>query len=135
VFDLNNTFENLRAADAPQLIPVNAIDWNFATRCEGYGLSGSPTEPIVNSSGFPVFIANGALDTSTTVLWGEQVYENIENARMVTFPNLGHGATRKTACSRDITNAFFMYPEAELNLACIETLRPVFVLPEDELPS
>jgi len=135
VFDLNNTFENLRASDAPQLIPVNAIDWNVATRCEGYGLSGSPTEPIVNSSGFPVFIANGALDTSTTVLWGEQVYENLENARMVTFPNLGHGATRKTACSRDITNAFFMYPEAELNLACIEALHPVFVLPEDELPS
>ena len=135
VFDLNRTFENLRATEGSQLIPDNAISWNVATRCEGYGLSGSPTEPIVNSSGFPVFISNGALDTSTTVLWGEQVYENIENARMVTFPNLGHGATRKTACSRDITNAFFMYPEAELDLACIETLRPVFVMPEDELPS
>ena len=132
--DLTKTFETLRATDAPQLIDATALDWSFRTRCEGYGLAASPTEPIVNSSGVPVFISNGALDLSTPALWGEAVYESIANAKMVTFPNLGHGATRKTPCSRDITNAFCMYPEAELNLGCVETLRPRFVLPDDELP-
>ena len=134
VFDMNNTFEALRASDAPQLVTSEQLDVGFVTRCAGYGLSGSPTEPIVNSSGFPVFVSNGALDVATAVLWGEQVFENLENARMVTFPNSGHGATRKSDCARDIANAFFMYPEDEFSDACVETLRPVFVMPDDELP-
>ena len=133
--DLNRTFETLRAVEAPQLITTDAILYNFGVVCAGYGLSGSPSEPIVNSSEFPVLVSNGALDVSTPVLWGEQVYENLENARMVTFPNSGHGATRETNCARDITNAFFMYPEREFNDDCIETLRPVFVLPDDPLPT
>ena len=132
--DLNRTFETLRAVEAPQLVMTEGILYNFGLVCAGYGLSGTPSEPITNSSEFPVLISNGALDSSTPVIWGEQVFENLENARMVTFPNSGHGATRETNCGRDITNAFFMYPEREFNDECIETLRPAFVLPDDELP-
>jgi pimeloyl-ACP methyl ester carboxylesterase len=131
--DLYRTYETLRAVEAPQLITTEAILYNFGVVCAGYGLSGTPSEPIVNSSEFPVLVSNGALDVSTPVIWGEQVYENLENARMVTFPNSGHGATRETNCARDITNAFFMNPEAEFNDDCIENLRPVFVLPGDPL--
>ena len=134
VFDLAGSFETLRAFDAPQLIDGEVIDYSFGARCAGYGLTGSPLAPIVNSSGFPVLVSNGATDALTPRIWGESVHERIQNSRMITFPNLGHGATRKSPCSRDITSAFFMYPEAELNLSCVETLRPVFVLPGDDLP-
>ena len=133
LFDLASAYENLRAFDSPQLIQGDPIDYGFGARCAGYGLSGSPVDPVVNASGFPVFVSNGAVDGLTPKIFGESIYENLENARMITFPNLGHGATRKSACSRDITNAFFMYPEAEFNDDCIETLRPVFVMPDDPL--
>ena len=134
VFDLASAYENLQAFDAPQLIQGDPIDYGFGARCAGYGVSGSPLDPVVNASGFPVFVSNGAVDGLTPKIFGESIFENLENARMITFPNLGHGATRKSACSRDITNAFFMYPEREFNDDCVETLRPVFVLPDDELP-
>ncbi|OSQ42685.1 hypothetical protein MGEO_20335 [Marivita geojedonensis] len=136
VFDLQRTFETLRASDAPELIPVGvgAVDFGFGVRCAAYGLSASPSEPISNSSGFPVLVSNGSLDTSTPPIWGETIFEGLQNARMVTFPNSNHGATRETQCARDITSAFFMYPEEELNLDCVDGLRPVFVIPGDELP-
>ena len=134
-FDLANAFETLRAFDAPQLIQGDPIDYGFGARCAGYGVSGSPLDPVVNTSGFPVFVSNGAVDGLTPKIFGESIYANLENARMITFPNLGHGATRKSACSRDITNAFFMYPEREFNDSCVESLRPVFVLPDDPLPT
>lgn len=136
VVDLHRTFEALRANDAPQLIPVGvgAVDFGFGVRCAAYGLSASPSEPISNSSGFPILVSNGSLDTSTPPIWGETIFEGLQNARMVTFPNSNHGATRETDCSRDITNAFFMYPEDELNLSCVDDLQPVFVLQDDPLP-
>ncbi len=136
MFDLRKTFETLRSSEAPQLIPVGvgAVDFGFGMKCSEYGLTSSPSEPITNSSGFPVLVSNGSLDTSTPAVWGEAVFEGLENARMVTFPNSNHGATRETQCARDITNAFFTYPERELNLSCVDDLRPVFVMPGDELP-
>ncbi|MBF9058450.1 alpha/beta fold hydrolase [Rhodobacterales bacterium HKCCSP123] len=136
VFDLRKTFETLRANDAPQLIPggAGAVDFGFGARCAAYGLSANPSEPISNSSRFPVLVSNGSLDSNTPAIWGETVFEGLENAQMVTFPSSAHGATRDTNCARDITNAFFMYPEEELNLSCVDDLRPVFVLPDDPLP-
>ena len=136
VFDLRKTFETLRSSEAPQLIPigVGAVDFGFGMKCAEYGLTSSPSEPITNSSGFPVLVSNGSLDTSTPPIWGETIFEGLENARMVTFPNSNHGATRETQCARDITNAFFTYPEKELDLSCVDDLRSVFVLQNDELP-
>ena len=136
VFDLRNTFETLRASEAPQLIPigVGSVDFGFGMKCAEYGLTSSQSEPISNSSGFPVLVSNGSLDTSTPPVWGETVFEGLNNARMVTFPNSNHGATRETQCARDITNAFFTYPERELDLSCVDDLRSAFVMPDDELP-
>lgn len=135
VFDLHRTFEILRAYEVPQLIDVSYIDVQMGLNCENYGLKVTEIPPLVsNTSGFPVLISNGSLDQNTTIIWGKAVYENLQNARLVTFPQSKHGATMESQCAMDITNAFFMYPEAELNTTCIETLRPVFVLPDDELP-
>lgn len=136
VFDLHRTFEILRAYEVPQLIDVSYIDVQMGLNCEHYGLKVTEIPPLVsNTSGFPVLVSNGSLDQSTPIIWGKAVYENLQNARLVTFPQSGHGATMDSQCAMDITSAFFMYPDAELNVSCIETLRPVFVLPDDELPA
>ena len=55
-------------------------------------------------------------------------------AEMITVPYGEHGSTTLSDCGLDFTNAFFLSPGEELNLACVEAMRPVFVLPDDALP-
>lgn len=135
VFDMNRAFEMLRGFEVPQLLDLTGIEGQFALNCEVYGLVTTDIPPLVsNTSGFPVLVVNGTLDDRTPLIWGEAVYGNLQNARMLTFPQSVHGATMDSQCAMDVTNAFFMYPDAELNAACIEGMRPVFVLPDEELP-
>lgn len=136
-YDIATTFETLRAFDAPQLIDLSQVDFATTPTCEGYGISATPAPApafVTNTSGFPVLVSNGLLDKATSIIWGEAAYENLQNARLLSFPQSEHGATLDSECATDLTNAFFTYPDTEPNAACIESLRPVFVSPDEPLP-
>jgi hypothetical protein len=104
--------------------------------CEGYGIAAAPGPlPPPVASGIRTLVTNGAIDPATPVEWGEAAFAGLTNATMITFPMSVHGASVQSSCARDVTLAFFTYPEEQLNLACIDTLRPDFALPGDALPS
>lgn len=136
--DLADYQERLQALEAPQLVPQSDI---FATAkniayCQTLGLGapqGSPQPPEVVSN-MRTLAFNSTLDTQTPVAGGERAISNLTNVETVLFPGSGHGAVRYSGCARDIANAFVMYPEAEFDRSCVEELRPVFVLPGDDLP-
>lgn len=67
--------------------------------------------------------------------WGGVVFDALTNAETITFPQSGHASTMLSQCAKDIAGFFITYPDAALNLDCIETMKPVFVLPGDALPS
>ncbi|NJN96834.1 MAG: hypothetical protein HC875_23370 [Anaerolineales bacterium] len=137
--DLTDYQKRLQAFEAPQLIPQSKIFSTAAniTFCQALGLGapqGSPKPPEVVSD-MRTLAFNSTLDTQTPVAGGEQAISKLTNVETVIFPGSGHGAVRYTDCARDIANAFVMYPEAEFDRSCVEQMRPVFVLPGDELPS
>ncbi len=135
-FDLPATFETLRAYEAPQLILDPTSTLSYQIDCEGYGLTADPAplpDPVTSS--LRTLVTNGALDGNTRVAWGGVVFDALTNAETITFPQSGHASTMLSQCAKDITNFFITYPDAKLNLNCIETMKPVFVLPGDALPS
>lgn len=54
---------------------------------------------------------------------------------MITFPLAGHAASILSQCAEDIVTAFVLDPDADLNLTCLEAMRPEFVLPDAVLPT
>jgi pimeloyl-ACP methyl ester carboxylesterase len=132
-------FEQYPSFDAPQLIRERVyIIVEFEIRCEQLGLlpdTYAPAPPGVVSD-WPFLVINGARDLQTSVAWGELAFETLTNATMVTIPHGGHVSSLEgNACSNEIAHSFFLAPEEELDLSCIEDARPVFVMPEDDLPS
>jgi len=140
-YDAYSSFE------APQLIRERVyVIVEFEIRCEQLGLlpdTYTPAPPGVVSD-WPFLVINGARDLQTSVAWGELAFETLTNADMVTIPDGGHVSSLAplapnplsgSACARGIANAFFLSPDEELNLSCLEDAMPEFVLPEDELPS
>jgi pimeloyl-ACP methyl ester carboxylesterase len=128
--------ELLRRFVAPQLVTDFSRIASDEATCEIYGLA-TPEFAIPPGveTGIPMLVVNGSLDPSTPVEWGEAAFSTLRNAHMVTVPMAGHGATGKSKCAADIAATFFLYPEAELDISCIEAFRPVFVLPGDTLPA
>lgn len=128
--------ELLRSFAAPQLVTDFSRIASDEATCEIYGLvTPEFAIPPGVETDIPMLVVNGSLDSSTPVEWGEAAFQTLTDARMVTVPMAGHGATGKSKCAADIASTFFLYPEAELDISCIEAFRPVFVLPGDALPA
>ncbi len=132
-FDIENAFETYRNAEAPQLLSLPGLLPIYITRCENYQLTtgiGESSEPVVSQ--LPILVANGGIDATTPVEWGEAAAEHLPNAQLVTIPMFDHGATAKSECGQDIVRFFFTYPEQEVDQSCTEALNPVFILPNEE---
>ena len=89
-------------------------------------------DPVV--SDIPTLVLNGTLDTQTSMHWGALAAERLSNARNYIIPEAGHGTIIYQSCARDIAAAFTNDPGAELDVSCIDTLKPKFILPDDPLP-
>jgi Asp-tRNA(Asn)/Glu-tRNA(Gln) amidotransferase A subunit family amidase/pimeloyl-ACP methyl ester carboxylesterase len=127
--------ELLRNFDAPQLVTNFLRLATDEADCELYGLAvpDYAIPPAVKTD-LPVLVMNGSLDPSTPEEWGKAAFKTLTNARIVTVPMAGHGTTGESKCAQDIAHTFFLYPDAKLDTSCVETFRPVFVLPGDDLP-
>jgi pimeloyl-ACP methyl ester carboxylesterase len=134
-FDAVSAVEDYRNLEAPSLLLDPALLITYIARCERYQLTagaGESTEPVVRDDDIPILIVNGSIDATTPAEWGMATAENLPGAQLVTIPMLDHGATAKSACGQDIVRFFFTYPDQEVNDDCIEALKPVFVLPDDQ---
>lgn len=84
-------------------------------------------EPV--QSDIPALVLYGLNDTQTSSADALDTAANLGNARALGFPEAGHGALIFSQCAKDIGMAFIEQPGAELATACIESLKPRWVLP------
>ena len=134
--DAATAFDLYRSFDAPQLITDLTPVIGQIVECESWGLMGEPfaaPEPVV--SDLRTMVVNGEMDAATAVEWGEAAFAPLTDAIMVTYPQSPHGASVQTACAQGVTAAFFDDPRGEMDLACVDALRPAFAQPNDALPS
>lgn len=128
--------ELLRNFAAPQLVTDFMRLVSDEANCEIYDLAVPEFSiPPGVTTDLPVLVMNGSLDPSTPKEWGEAAFATLTNARILTVPMAGHGTTGESKCAQDIAHTFFLYPEAEVDISCVEAFRPVFVLPGDDLPA
>ncbi len=97
--------------------------WPAATLPAGY------LEPV--RSDVPVLLMAGALDPVTPPSTAEEAAATLSNARVVPFPDTGHGTSNAAACEAELIGAFVEDPDpAKLDVTCTKTLkRPPFVVP------
>ena len=136
--DLEAYLERLENNEPGTILAIN-LDFpqSLVAKCQLLGLAEPGTEafPKGATSDIRTLVFNSTLDLETPVEAGEVAFETLTNADMITFAASGHGATRYSDCARDIAYAFFTYPDAEFDQSCVESLKPVWVLPDDVLPS
>lgn len=137
-FDTEEAFAVYAAYEAPQLVqPRVSLITEFQIRCEQLGIASdgySPPPPPATSD-WPFLVTNGSLDFNAPPEWGENAFETLPNAKMITFPLQGHAATILSQCAEDIVSAYVLNPDTALNLSCLEAMRPDYVLPDAELPA
>jgi len=126
----------LNEFEAPQLITNLEMLPSYQARCEYYGIpTGEYAVPPAATTDLPVLVMNGGLDHATPVEWAEVAWSTLPNAQLVIVPMTEHGSTRYSKCTQDIAHSFFLNPEGDLQTSCVEAFRPVFVLPDDALPT
>jgi pimeloyl-ACP methyl ester carboxylesterase len=81
------------------------------------------------TSDIPALVLYGLNDTQTSSADAKDTAEKLGNARVLGFPEAGHGALIFSKCARDIGLAFIELPEADLATGCIDGLKPKWVLP------
>lgn len=84
-------------------------------------------DPVV--SDIPVLAMAGTKDTQTNPDAAEHVVRSLSRGQAVLFPEAGHAVIQFSQCARDITEGFLDSPEAPVNAACTEALKPVFYIP------
>jgi pimeloyl-ACP methyl ester carboxylesterase len=84
-------------------------------------------EPV--TSAIPALVLYGLNDTQTSSADAKDTAAHLGAARALGFPEAGHGALIFSQCARDIGLAFVERPDADLATACIDTLKPQWVLP------
>jgi hypothetical protein len=84
-------------------------------------------EPV--TSDIPALVLYGLNDTQTSSADAKDVASHLGNARVLGFPEAGHGALIFSQCAKDIGLAFIERPEGELATECIATLKPNWTLP------
>ncbi|WP_109467251.1 alpha/beta hydrolase [Albibacillus kandeliae] len=81
------------------------------------------------SSELPVLAMAGTKDTQTNPDAAEMVVRTLPQGQAVLFPEAGHAVIQFSQCARDIAAAFLEHPEAPVNAACTDKLKPKFYVP------
>ncbi|MGG7644808.1 alpha/beta hydrolase [Rhodovulum sp. YNF3179] len=80
-------------------------------------------------SDIPTLVLVGLNDTQTAPSWGVDAAGYLSGARLIRFPDVGHGVIGFSDCARDIGVAFVSAPESEIATGCVSRHMPQFVLP------
>ncbi len=86
-------------------------------------------EPV--KSDIPTLVMYGFNDTQTSTEEALLAAEGLGRAVTLGFPEAGHAALVFSQCAKDIGLAFVERPAEPLATECIDTLKPVFILPSD----
>ena len=84
------------------------------------GAAPQANEPVFSE--LPVLILNGEFDPITPPAWGEHAAESLPNARVFTFPGIGHGASTVDPCPAEMFTAFLRDPSGLLDSGCIAAM-------------
>jgi pimeloyl-ACP methyl ester carboxylesterase len=82
-------------------------------------------------SDIPTLVMYGFNDTQTSTEEALLAAEGLSRGTALGFPEAGHAALVFSQCAKDIGLAFVERPAEPLSTGCIETLKPVFILPSD----
>lgn len=82
-------------------------------------------------SDIPTLVMYGFNDTQTSTQEALLAAEGLTQSTTLGFPEAGHAALVFSQCAKDIGLAFVERPTDPLATGCIETLKPVFILPSD----
>ncbi|MBN9888972.1 alpha/beta hydrolase [Salipiger abyssi] len=85
-------------------------------------------DPVV--SDIPVLAMSGTKDTQTNPDAAEMVIRTLSNGQAVLFPEAGHAVIQFSQCARDVALGFLEDPDAPVNAACTEGLKPEFHIPQ-----
>ena len=133
--DVERAFAIYRSFAAPQLITDFSPVVGQIIKCESWELMAAPDAlPNAVTSDIRTLVVNGGMDAQTAVEWGEAAFATLPNAEMITYPLSPHGASVQSECAHSVTATFFAAPNAALDLACVEEMKPQFALPDDALP-
>jgi pimeloyl-ACP methyl ester carboxylesterase len=84
-------------------------------------------EPV--TSDIPALVLYGLADTQTAAADARSTAEHLRRAQALAVPEAGHGALIFSQCVKDIGMAFVERPGEVLDTACLERLKPRWVLP------
>jgi pimeloyl-ACP methyl ester carboxylesterase len=84
-------------------------------------------DPVTSS--IPALVLYGLTDTQTSSADARDAAAKLGNARVLGFPEAGHGALMFSKSAKDTGLALIEQPESELATGCIEELKPRWVLP------
>ncbi|QQA41290.1 alpha/beta hydrolase [Pelagovum pacificum] len=84
-------------------------------------------EPITTE--LPVLAMSGTKDTQTNSTAAETVTSTLPNGQAVLFPEAGHATIQFSQCAKDVAESFIEAPDAPVNAACTEALKPTFYIP------
>lgn len=84
-------------------------------------------DPVV--SDIPVLAMAGTKDTKTNPDAADKVVRTLSNGQAVLFPEAGHAVIQFSQCARDVAIGFLEDPDAPVNAACTEGLKPTFFIP------
>ena len=79
----------------------------------------------------PTLVLSGHYDTQTPTRWARNTARKLKNSQFVFLPMSGHITLKFSECARDLAKSFLMEPELELNVDCVQGLKPNFRLPND----
>ncbi len=86
------------------------------------------------ASDIPVLAMAGTKDTKTNPDAADMVVRTLSNGQAVLFPEAGHAVIQFSQCARDVAVGFLENPDAPVNAACTEGLKPRFYTPPPSDP-
>jgi pimeloyl-ACP methyl ester carboxylesterase len=127
-----NTLEGYAAFNAtlkwPWLSLSNKADASMYGLCQLLPPAPRPEflQPV--SSDIPTMVVYGLNDTQTSSADARHAAETLSRAKIVEVPEAGHGAIIFSQCVKDIGMAFVERPGEAPDTACLESLKPRWVL-------
>ncbi|MBN1889604.1 MAG: alpha/beta fold hydrolase [Thermoflexales bacterium] len=91
--------------------------------CEGW--DSGQADPLENQpvvSSVPTLVMAGEFDPITPPAWGRRAAENLARGSFFEYPGVGHGASVRRGCPRDMLLAFLNDPTVPPDGACIAAM-------------
>ena len=93
--------------------------------CQRYGATPrSPEDYAPVKTNIRTLIVEGAMDPITPPPLAKAILPGFSNGTYVEFPYAGHGPTRSVECAGDFLTKFFDDPNGELDLSCVDEMKP-----------